>query len=75
MSDLPASLVHEIDQTYTEAREDLARLVDAVRPWVAELGPAVASTRTAVTLRERGWTDDMLAGLAGVAVVELIRER
>jgi hypothetical protein len=73
MAELPPGLVHEIDQAYAGGREDLHRMVEVVRRWVDEHGPAVASIWAARTLREGGWTDEMLAGLASVAVVEVIR--
>lgn len=73
MRELPADVIHMIDQTYAQALNDVHALVDDVTPWVAEDGPAIAAVRAGKMLRDQGWDRDMLAGLAGVTLVELIR--
>jgi hypothetical protein len=65
-------MVHEVDQRYAGALPEVAALVEIARPWVREQGPAMASALAAATLLERDWSVEMLAGLAGIALAELV---
>lgn len=71
--EIPSDLVHEVDQCYAAARDELKDMIDEVRPLLATDGPASTAAWYSAELRMGGWSEDALAGLVGLAIVELAR--